>query len=404
MHKLQSAIIAVLLGATSIVALSSPSLAQSCTCAGAGIRADIKPPPLPNYDQPPIPAPGYMWTPGYWAWNNYDYYWVPGTWVEPPQEGLLWTPGYWGYDGGAYVYNRGYWGPHVGFYGGVSYGFGYDGAGYEGGRWDHGQFFYNRSVNNIGSVHVTDVYEKTVVINNVTANRASFNGPGGTEAKPTAEEEADRKETHVPPTDSQVQHARTASMKSDLFESTNHGRPAIAATVRPAAFTGPGVVKAKPNGVAPVHPVSVTPNGVEPEKKPETGQQKLERDQEKRAPGTGKLEATPRPSQKVEPEGAARRPVGEPEKKAQPTATPSPKIEPQRAERRPAGEPEKKVEPERKASPAPVERKAPPVGAANEHAPPAARPVKPAPLGQPNKGPGKPEKEKCGNPGQPKCP
>ena len=53
------------------------------------------------------------------------YYWVPGTWVEPPAEGLLWTPGYWGWGNGAYVWNAGYWGPTVGFYGGIDYGFGY---------------------------------------------------------------------------------------------------------------------------------------------------------------------------------------------------------------------------------------------------------------------------------------
>jgi WXXGXW repeat (2 copies) len=59
--------------------------------------ANIPPPPLPVYDQPPIPGPGYLWTPGYWDWSDDadDYYWVPGTWVEPPEPGYLWTPGYW---------------------------------------------------------------------------------------------------------------------------------------------------------------------------------------------------------------------------------------------------------------------------------------------------------------------
>jgi len=33
-----------------------------------------------------------------------------------------------------------------GWYGGISYGFGYFGHGYEGGRWDHERFYYNRSV------------------------------------------------------------------------------------------------------------------------------------------------------------------------------------------------------------------------------------------------------------------
>ena len=76
----------------------------------------------------------------------------------------LWTPGYWGVVSGVYLFHRGYWGPHVGFYGGIAYGHGYGGQGYEGGQWQNGQFFYNRSVNNIGNnTHITNVYEKTVV-------------------------------------------------------------------------------------------------------------------------------------------------------------------------------------------------------------------------------------------------
>jgi hypothetical protein len=130
------------------------------------------------YEQPPIPGPGYMWTPDYWASGPYGYFWVPGTWVEPPTIGLLWTPGYWGWRDGIYVWNAGYWGPHVGFYGGVNYGFGYGGVGYEGGRWENGMFAHNRSVNNLGSVSITHVYEKAVVVE-PGAIRVSFNGGSG---------------------------------------------------------------------------------------------------------------------------------------------------------------------------------------------------------------------------------
>ncbi len=132
------------------------------------ISVDVEPPPLPVYDQPPIPEPGYLWVPGYWAWDDdTGYYWVPGTWVQPPEPELLWTPGYWGWDDGVYVFHAGYWGPQIGFYGGVAYGFGYDGVGYEGGYWRGGAFYYNRSVNNFGGVRITNVYNKTVVVNNV---------------------------------------------------------------------------------------------------------------------------------------------------------------------------------------------------------------------------------------------
>ena len=63
--------------------------------------------------------------------------------MQPPQIGFLWTPGYWGWGGGAFFFHEGYWGPHVGFYGGINYGFGYGGVGYEGGRWEGGHFAYN---------------------------------------------------------------------------------------------------------------------------------------------------------------------------------------------------------------------------------------------------------------------
>jgi hypothetical protein len=114
---------------------------------------------------------------------------VPGTWVQPPSVGLLWTPGYWGWRDGIYGWNAGYWGPHIGFYGGVNYGYGYGGVGYEGGYWNNGVFAYNRSVNNFGGVAITNVYNKTVIIN-TNAPRTSFNGgTGGTAAQPTPQEQ-----------------------------------------------------------------------------------------------------------------------------------------------------------------------------------------------------------------------
>ena len=67
------------------------------------------PPPLPVYEQPPLQDEGYIWAPGYWAYDyDYDdYYWVPGTWVQPPEPNYYWTPGYWGYNGDGYQYNEG---------------------------------------------------------------------------------------------------------------------------------------------------------------------------------------------------------------------------------------------------------------------------------------------------------
>ena len=225
--------------------------------ADVAVYADEAPPPLPDYDQPPIPTEGDMWTPGYWAWNGYEYFWVPGTWIEPPQPGLLWTPGYWAFIGGVYAFHRGYWGEHVGFYGGVDYGFGYGGAGYEGGHWDNGQFFYNRAVTNIGRVNIVNVYNQPVTINE-TNNRVSFNGgPNGLDVKPTAAELEAAKEKHVAPTSDQLHNARVAGRTESAFVSANKGKPRVAATAKPGEFKGAAVVPAKAGG-GPLKPAGAT--------------------------------------------------------------------------------------------------------------------------------------------------
>ncbi len=215
------------------------------------IRAMEAPPPLPDYDQPPMPEDGYLWTPGYWHWSGHDYYWVPGTWVQPPQPGVLWTPAYWGYAGGAYVFHAGYWGPHVGFYGGVNYGHGYTGAGYQGAMWGGNRYRYNTAVTNVNTTVIHNTYNTTVV-NNVTVNRVSYNGgAGGVAAQPNAEERVAMQERHTAPTQVQQQHVQEAIKTPALAAKANAGRPAIAATARPAEFNGPGAIGARGAGRAP---------------------------------------------------------------------------------------------------------------------------------------------------------
>jgi len=234
------------IAALSVAALLGTQISQAQV--GIGVSINIAPPELPVYEPPELPGPGYLWTPGYWAWadDGSGYFWVPGTWVLAPQQGYLWTPGYWGYgDGGAYLWHAGYWGPHVGFYGGVNYGYGYVGNGYAGGEWRSGAFFYNTAVVHVGGgVHITNVYNQTVV-NNVTVNRVSFNGgSGGIQARATPAEEQAAHEQHLAPIAAQVQQERTARATPALRASENHGHPAIAATARPGEFSGHGVVAA----------------------------------------------------------------------------------------------------------------------------------------------------------------
>ncbi|HET6421389.1 MAG TPA: YXWGXW repeat-containing protein [Geobacteraceae bacterium] len=205
-----------------------------------GVSVTIAPPALPVYVQPPCPAPGYAWTPGYWAWDpDSGYYWVPGTWILAPFPGALWTPSYWAWKNGVYVWHRGYWGPVVGFYGGINYGFGYNGHGYEGGYWRHGSFYYNRTVNNINTTNITNVYNKTV-INNVNTTRVSFNGgPGGATLRPTADQLSAARQQLSPPTNVQRQHELAARSDPKQRAALNHGRPSIVATSKPKMHARP---------------------------------------------------------------------------------------------------------------------------------------------------------------------
>jgi hypothetical protein len=214
-----------------------PTLSQAQV--SVGLSVNIAPPVLPVYEQPPLPEPGYLWSPGYWAWDGSDYYWVPGTWVEPPSAGLLWTPGYWGWNDGVYAWNEGYWGPTVGFYGGVNYGFGYTGLGYQGGYWHGGAFFYNRAVGNFGNVNIVNVYNTPVVIHETT--NVSFNGgQGGVRAQPNADERRAMSEHHVAPTGVQMQQQQHARSMPEMHAKQNGGRPQILTTARAGDFAHPG--------------------------------------------------------------------------------------------------------------------------------------------------------------------
>ncbi len=218
-------------------ALAAPTALVPMQQAHAGVFLSVSfaPPVLPVYTQPICPGDGYLWTPGYWAYSEAGYYWVPGVWVQPPSVGLLWTPSYWGWENGAYLFHGGYWGPHVGFYGGINYGFGYGGVGFGGGEWRGGSFFYNRSVSNVNVTNVTNVYNRTVIVNNRTT--VAYNGgPGGITARPSPQEAAFSHEQHVQPTANQISHQNFAAGNRAQFASVNHGRPAVPAAASVASF------------------------------------------------------------------------------------------------------------------------------------------------------------------------
>jgi hypothetical protein len=221
MTKLHATLLAAGL---SISFLAASGLTPAAAQIGVGLSVQVEPPALMVETQPPMPAEGYLWTPGYWAYSNAAYVWAPGVWLQPPQIGFLWTPPYWGWANGLYLFHGGYWGSHVGFYGGVNYGFGYGGNGYAGGRWEGGHFSYNRTVNNLGSVHVSHVYEHNVT--NINRSTTSYSGgPHGVHAN-----EGSRAESPA---------ATRPAAESRAAESRSTGTAAHAAVATPASRSRP---------------------------------------------------------------------------------------------------------------------------------------------------------------------
>ena len=211
-----------------LAALLFLGLPPASSSADVAVAIGIAPPPIAVYAQPLCPGPGYIWTPGYWAYD-YGYYWVPGEWVLPPRIGFLWTPGYWGYSGSSYIFNDGYWGPSVGFYGGINYGNGYYGSDYYGGRWVGDNFYYNTAANRVNPNVIRNTYVDRQVVQSNRGARASFNGPGGVQAAPNAREQALANAEHVAPTS--AQQSRVAAEKNDpaLRTGDNKGQPKPAA-------------------------------------------------------------------------------------------------------------------------------------------------------------------------------
>src|SRR6266540_1673180 len=202
------------IGSVLLVVLLGVSSASS---ASVYVSVGFAPPPLLVYEQPLLPAPGYIWVPGYWAWGPDGFYWVPGTWVLAPYIGALWTPGYWGWDDGLYIWYPGYWGPRVGFYGGINYGFGYFGVGYYGGYWRNGVFSFN-------------------------------GGTGGIVAQPTAAERLAQHDRHLAWTPVQARHEQAARTDRAQLASVNQGVPRITATSRAGVFREQSAAAARGGG------------------------------------------------------------------------------------------------------------------------------------------------------------
>ena len=336
------------------------------------ISVGFAPPELPVYEQPVCPEPNLMWMPGYWAYDQDqgDYYWVPGAWVPAPYEGALWTPPYWGWSNGNYGFYDGYWGPHVGYYGGMNYGFGYGGIGFAGGEWRGHDFAYNTAVVHVDEtvIHTTYV-DRTIVENNtiVNNNHVSYSrGPGGVQHQPTAAEQVAAHDQHSAPTSVQTQHVAAAKTDKTSFAKANGGHPQNAVVAKPLgpekATPAPGPkAEAKTEPPSQVTPAKQVAQPATPAQHPAPKQQ---------APPAPKQQARPAPQQQAPPAPKQQaRPA--PQQQSRPAPQQQARPAPQQ-QARPAPQQQARPAPQQQARPAP-QQQARPAPAPQQHAAPAPK-------------------------------
>jgi len=101
MSRFNRFIESMLLGVGLILAMRSAS-------AGIDVIVDMRPPPPKETAPPPPPRPGYVYEPGYWAWDGHQYVWTEGTFVEE-RKGYRWSEPRWVEEDKRYRFVPGHW-------------------------------------------------------------------------------------------------------------------------------------------------------------------------------------------------------------------------------------------------------------------------------------------------------
>ena len=103
-HAVRSPVLSMLLAAGTV---AGPAFAQ------ISININLAP-PAPQYEVIPVLAPGYVWAPGYWAWNGDRHIWVRGRSIVQ-RAGYRWVPDRWEQRDRAYHWQPGRWERDAGY-------------------------------------------------------------------------------------------------------------------------------------------------------------------------------------------------------------------------------------------------------------------------------------------------
>jgi YXWGXW repeat-containing protein len=94
-----------------ITALVVAGTLLTSACVGASGRVYIRsgPPPVRAEVVARSPGPGYVWVPGYYAYERGGYAWVPGRYERPPRGRARWVPSHWERDRRGWYFVEGRW-------------------------------------------------------------------------------------------------------------------------------------------------------------------------------------------------------------------------------------------------------------------------------------------------------
>jgi hypothetical protein len=87
--------------AAGVTFVSAPSQAR------VYVDVDVAPPP-PRVEVVPAPRAGYVWVPGYYAYNGHRHVWNHGHWVRE-RHGYHWSADRWVERNGRWHHDRGRW-------------------------------------------------------------------------------------------------------------------------------------------------------------------------------------------------------------------------------------------------------------------------------------------------------
>jgi hypothetical protein len=92
-----------------VASLLAASAAIGSQLAAARVDVDVViAPPAARYEAVPAPRHGYVWAPGYWAWNGRKHEWRSGRWMKE-RHGEHWVAQNWEHRGDRWYFHDGHW-------------------------------------------------------------------------------------------------------------------------------------------------------------------------------------------------------------------------------------------------------------------------------------------------------